>query len=84
MTTDLVGADDMMLQVLWTRHFLEPQGHNVRDDVVHHKKPKCWATGKERQSTQRQHENKACECAALFFEQEETACGMLSNKANDC
>ena len=34
-TAELVGVDDMMPQVLWTRHFLEAQGYEVKDNVVY-------------------------------------------------
>jgi hypothetical protein len=31
---ELVGVDDVMPQVLWTRYFLEAQGYGVRDSKV--------------------------------------------------
>jgi hypothetical protein len=32
---ELVGVDDVMAQVLWTRYFLEAQGYEVRDNIVY-------------------------------------------------
>ena len=32
---ELVGVDDGMPMVLWTRHFLEAQGYNMSDNVVY-------------------------------------------------
>ena len=32
---ELVGLDDILPQVLWTRYFLEAQGYKVRDNVVY-------------------------------------------------
>ncbi len=32
--SELVGVDDMMSSILWTRYFLKAQGYNVRDNVV--------------------------------------------------
>lgn len=31
---ELVGVDDVMSQVLWTKYFLEEQGHQVADNLV--------------------------------------------------
>jgi hypothetical protein len=31
---ELVGVDDVMAQVLWTRYFLEAQGYKIRDNKV--------------------------------------------------
>lgn len=32
---ELVGIDDMMGQVLWTRYFLEAQGCDIKENIVH-------------------------------------------------
>jgi len=32
---ELVGVDDIMPQVIWTRYFLEAQGYKVNDNIVH-------------------------------------------------
>jgi hypothetical protein len=32
---ELVGVDDRMPQILWTRYFLEAQGYDVRENVVY-------------------------------------------------
>jgi hypothetical protein len=32
---ELVGVDDVMAQVLWTRYFLEAQGYDIRDNMVY-------------------------------------------------
>jgi hypothetical protein len=32
---ELVGVDDVMPQVLWTRYFLEAQGYTVRDSIIY-------------------------------------------------
>ena len=32
---ELVGVDDLMPQILWTRYFLEAQGMKVSDNVVY-------------------------------------------------
>jgi hypothetical protein len=32
--SELVGVDDMMSSILWTRYFLKAQGYSVRDNVV--------------------------------------------------
>ena len=32
---ELVGVNDMMSLVLWTRNFLEAQGHHIKDNVVY-------------------------------------------------
>ena len=35
--TELVGVSDMISQqVIWTRHFLETQGYQVKDSIVNH------------------------------------------------
>ena len=32
---ELVGASDVMPQVLWTRYFLESQGYPIRDNILY-------------------------------------------------
>ena len=32
--SELVGVDDLMPSILWTRHFLEAQGYGVRENIV--------------------------------------------------
>ena len=32
---DLVGVDDIMPQVLWTKYFMEAQGYKIEDNVVY-------------------------------------------------
>lgn len=32
---ELVGANDFMPQILWTRYFLQAQGYDVRDNILH-------------------------------------------------
>ena len=32
---ELVGVDDCMPQILWTRYFLEAQGYQIQDSVVY-------------------------------------------------
>jgi hypothetical protein len=32
--SELVGADDLMPQVLWTRYFMEAQGYYIKDNVL--------------------------------------------------
>ena len=32
---ELVGANDFMPQILWTRYFLQAQGYEVKDNVLH-------------------------------------------------
>jgi hypothetical protein len=32
---ELVAVNDMMSMVLWTRMFLEAQGHEVKDNIVY-------------------------------------------------
>jgi hypothetical protein len=32
--SELVGIDDMMPSILWTRYFLEAQGYRVKDNVI--------------------------------------------------
>jgi hypothetical protein len=32
---ELVGVDDMMPQILWTRYFLEAQGYKIEDNTVY-------------------------------------------------
>lgn len=31
---ELVGVDDVMGQLLWTRHFLEVQGHEINENIL--------------------------------------------------
>jgi hypothetical protein len=33
--TEIVGVDDCMPAVLWTRHFIEAQGHGIRENIVY-------------------------------------------------
>ncbi len=33
--SELVGADNMVLQVIWTKLFLEEQGYQVKDNVLY-------------------------------------------------
>ena len=35
MEAELVGVDDCMPQILWTRYFLEAQGYQIQDSVVY-------------------------------------------------
>eukprot|EP00957_Ditylum_brightwellii_P123706 9431169-Ditylum_brightwellii.AAC.1 len=32
---EIVGMDDLMPQVLWTRYFMEAQGYKVNDNTVY-------------------------------------------------
>ena len=32
---DLVGVDDVLTQVIWTRYFLKEQGHMIQDNVIY-------------------------------------------------
>ena len=32
--SELVGVDEMMPMILWTRHFLEAQGYSVQDNII--------------------------------------------------
>ena len=32
--SELIGVDDLMPSILWTRHFLEAQGHCVHENIV--------------------------------------------------
>ena len=32
---ELVSSDDVIAQILWTRHFLEEQGYEVTDNINH-------------------------------------------------
>jgi hypothetical protein len=32
---ELVGVDDVMPQIIWTRYFLEAQGHGVRKSKIY-------------------------------------------------
>lgn len=32
---ELVGVHDFMPQILWTRYFLEDQGYEVKDNIIH-------------------------------------------------
>jgi hypothetical protein len=34
MESKLVGVDDMMPSILWTRYFLDAQGYKVNDNVI--------------------------------------------------
>ena len=34
MESELIGVDDMMLSILWTRYFLKAQGYHVSDNVI--------------------------------------------------
>jgi hypothetical protein len=33
--SEIVGADDVMPQMLWTLYFLEAQGYKIDDDILH-------------------------------------------------
>ena len=33
---ELVGADDVATQILWTKHFMEAQGYTIEDNILHH------------------------------------------------
>ena len=33
--TEIVGADDFMPAICWTRYFLEAQGYKVRDNILY-------------------------------------------------
>lgn len=50
---ELVGADDMMPMILWTRQFIEGQGYAIKDNIVHQENQTCnvareeWATVKQ-------------------------------------
>ena len=32
---ELVGADDIATQILWTKHFMEVQGYTIEDNILH-------------------------------------------------
>ena len=32
---ELVGADDIATQILWTKHFMEAQGYTIEDNILH-------------------------------------------------
>ena len=32
---EMVGSSDLIVQVLWNRHFLEEQGHKVESDIIY-------------------------------------------------
>ena len=32
---ELVGADDVATQILWTKHFMEAQGYMIEDNILH-------------------------------------------------
>jgi hypothetical protein len=32
--SELVGVDDMMSSILWTRYFLKAQGYHVNDNII--------------------------------------------------
>jgi hypothetical protein len=32
---ELIGLDDKIGKVMWTKHFLEAQGYDVKDTIVH-------------------------------------------------
>jgi len=34
MESELVGMNDTLLQIIWTRYFLEVQGYDIRDSLV--------------------------------------------------
>ena len=33
--TELVGVDDLLPTVLWTKYFIEAQGYNVEHNIIH-------------------------------------------------
>eukprot|EP00957_Ditylum_brightwellii_P016029 1208046-Ditylum_brightwellii.AAC.1 len=35
MEAELVGLDDLMPQVIWTRYFFEAQGYTVKDNIIY-------------------------------------------------
>ena len=32
---ELVGADNVATQILWTKHFMEAQGYTIEDNILH-------------------------------------------------
>jgi hypothetical protein len=32
---ELIGLDDYIAKVMWTRHFLDAQGYNVKDNIIY-------------------------------------------------
>ena len=34
--SELVGVDDVLTQVIWTRYFLKEQGYIIHDNVIYH------------------------------------------------
>ena len=32
---ELVGADDVASQILWTKHFMEAQGYMIKENILH-------------------------------------------------
>ncbi len=36
MESEIVGADDFMLVICWTRYFMEAQGYQVQDNILFH------------------------------------------------
>jgi hypothetical protein len=34
MESEIVGADDFMLAICWTRYFMEAQGYQVQDNIL--------------------------------------------------
>ena len=35
METEIVGLDDFMLEICWTRYFIAAKGYNVKDNCLH-------------------------------------------------
>lgn len=48
---ELVGVDDAMPMVPWTRHFLEAQGHSVKDTAIHQDNQSAMPLGKNRRAS---------------------------------
>jgi hypothetical protein len=44
---EIVGADDFMLEICWTRYFIKAQGYGVKDNVLFQDNKKFYSFGKE-------------------------------------
>jgi len=57
MEAELVAVDDAMGRVLWTRHFLAPQGHPVSTMTIYNDNRSTAENGKSSSSKKTQHIN---------------------------
>jgi hypothetical protein len=84
---ELVGVNDVMPQVLWTRYFLEAQGFKVSDSIIYQDNQSAILlekNGRASSSKRTRHVNIRYFFVTDRIANGEVSVGVLSHKRDDC